>query len=400
MAKGSRTSGAAALEVGAPSVGANAAGRMTGIDAARGIAMVFVCVSHVRYHFHDSVPALYSLLTNVTRLATPTFLLLSGFVAAYVLSSGKRAARINLIDRGLFVLFAGHLLLNWVELSRISFQEWIFARVTVTDAIAISLMIAALATRLPAALLAIVGATLAIVSWPIAMLWEPVAPAARYIGITLFNVRSEASPLADSAVVPYVGLFLIGMSLSRWCSAQLAARDYVAAARKLTRVALIAVSSVLASILMWYLLKPVLLESMSPPTLDFARLTLDPRSKLPPSPAYFAFYGGGGLLIAAICLIARPAFLVRPIVNWAATLGRASLMCFVVQDWLFVLTPALLGFTKLQSIPFWTAYLIVSLLVLHAFAMRWDRVRANRFLTIGLKQSYAARQANRSFARS
>src|SRR5690606_40770935 len=68
MAKGSRTSGAAALEVGAPSVGANAAGRMTGIDAARGIAMVFVCVSHVRYHFHDSVPALYSLLTNVTRL--------------------------------------------------------------------------------------------------------------------------------------------------------------------------------------------------------------------------------------------------------------------------------------------------------------------------------------------
>ena len=360
--------------------------------------MVFVCVSHVRYHFHDSAPALYSLLTNVTRLATPTFLLLSGFVAAYVLSSGKRAARINLIDRGLFVLFAGHLLLNWVELSRISFQEWMFARVTVTDAIAISLLIAALATRLSAALLATVGATFVVASWPIAMLWEPASPAARYIGITLFNVHSEASSLADSAVVPYVGLFLIGMSLSRSCSEQLAARDYAAVARKLARVAVIAVASVLASILMWYLLKPMLLENLSPTTLDLARLTLDPRSKLPPSPAYFAFYGGGGLLIAAICLIARPAFLVRPVVDWAATLGRASLMCFVVQDWLLVLTPALLGFTKLQSMTFWTAYLIVALIVLHALATRWDRARANRFLTIGLKQSYAAWQADRSLA--
>ena len=208
----------------------------------------------------------------------------------------------------------------------------------------------------------------------------------------------DTSSLADSAVVPYVGLFLIGMSLSRSCSEQLAARDYAAVARKLARVAVIAVASVLASILMWYLLKPMLLENLSPTTLDLARLTLDPRSKLPPSPAYFAFYGGGGLLIAAICLIARPAFLVRPVVDWAATLGRASLMCFVVQDWLLVLTPALLGFTKLQSMTFWTAYLIVALIVLHALATRWDRARANRFLTIGLKQSYAAWQADRSLA--
>lgn len=389
-----RASGAAALSPGV----ANAAGRMSGIDAARGIAMVLVCVSHVRYHFVENLPAVYSALTNITRLATPTFLLLSGFVAAYVLSSNKRETRVALIDRGLFVLFAGHLLLNWVDLSRVGFEEWMFARITVTDAIAACLVIAALSSRLPAVALATIGAALALISWPIAMLWVPESPYARYAAIMLFNVHSEGGALTDAALVPYLGLFMIGMSLSRWCSSQLLARDFAAAARKLLVVGTIAVAFVLAAILVWHTLKPMLLEQIDESTLALSQLTLDPRAKMPPSPAYLMFYGGGGLIVAAICLICRPAALLRPIVAWASTLGRASLMCFVVQDWLLVLLPALLGLAHMQSVPFWIAYLLSALIVLHALAARWDRARANRFLTVGLKQSYAARYAKTSFA--
>lgn len=370
---------------------------MSGIDAARGIAMVLVCVSHVRYHFEASAPALYAALTNITRLATPTFLLLSGFVAAYVLSSGKREARVALVDRGLFVLFAGHLLLNWADLPGVGFEEWMFARITVTDAIAACLVVAALSSRLPARALASIGATLALISWPIALLWEPNSPYARYAAIMLFNVHSERGALTDAAVVPYLGLFMIGMSLSRWCSPQLATRDYAAAARKLLIVASIAVTVVLAAVLAWHTLKPTLLKGIDEPALAIGQLTLDPRSKMPPSPAYLMFYGGGGLIIAALCLFCRPAVLLRPIVTWASTLGRASLMCFVVQDWLLVLLPALLGLAYIESIPFWTAYLLVALFAVHALAARWDRARANRFLTVGLKQSYAARYGRTPF---
>lgn len=359
--------------------------------------MVFVCLSHIRYPFSDSAPALYSALTNITRLATPTFLLLSGFVAAYVLSSGKRETRIAMIDRGLFVLLAGHLLLSWTDLPAVGFQEWLFARITVTDAIAVCLVIAALSTRIPTAIVATTGAALIIAAWPLAMFWAPESNVARYVAIMLFDARSESSALTDAALLPYLGLFLIGMSLSRRCSAHLAARDYVAAARKLTAVGLIAIASVIAAIGIWLALKPLLLDHASEGALAFARLTLDPRSKLPPSPAYLVFYGGVGLLIAAICLIGRPAILLRPIVTWASTLGRASLMCFVVQEWMLVVVPAVLGFSKLPSIPFWAGYLVVALIALHAIATRWDRARANRFLTVGLKQSYAARQANMRF---
>lgn len=329
---------------------------------------------------------LYDALTNVTRLATPMFLLFSGFVAAYVLSSGKMQARMSLLDRGLFVLVSGHLLLNWRDLSVFAPAEWMFARVTVTDAIAVCLIAAAFAARARTGALAGTGVFLALASWPIAALWIPTSEIERYIGITLFNVRSESSALTNAALVPYVGLFLLGMTLSRWCSADLMARDYTAAARRLALIGTLAVSFVLLGIATWYVLKHTLLVQVDPELLKFVQLTLDPRSKMPPSPAYLLFYGGGGLVIAAMCLLERPRVLMRPIVNRTATLGRASLMCFVVQDWLLVLLPAVLGFNANRSMAFWTAYLLATLIALHAFSTRWDRAKANRFLSVGLKR--------------
>jgi uncharacterized membrane protein len=394
----SRAHGAATYSTGETQIAAGAAGRMTGIDAARGIAMVLVCLSHIRYHFDESVPALYSALTNLTRLATPTFLLLSGFVAAYVLSSDQRKTRIAMIDRGLFILLAGHLLLSWADLPAVGFQEWLFARITVTDAIAICLIVAALSSRLPTALIAAAGATLMFASWPVAMRWAPESDFTRSIAIMLFDAHSEASELTDAALLPYLGLFLVGMSLSRWCSEHLAARDYVSAARKLFALGASAIAIVIAAILVWRAVKPSLLGSLDAETIALAQLTLDPRSKLPPSPAYLVFYGGGGLLIAATCLVSRPAVLLRPIVAWAATLGRASMMCFVAQEWMLVVIPALFGFSNLQSPPFWTGYWLAAVIALHALATQWDRARANRFLTVGLKRSYAAKHAEEHFS--
>jgi uncharacterized membrane protein len=361
------------------------ASRMSGIDAARGIAMVLVCLSHVRYYFADSAPTIYEALTLVTRLATPTFLLLSGFVAAYVLASSRKDARLALFDRGLFVLFAGHLLLNWADLGTVSAQEWLFARITVTDAIAMCLMTAALAAKLPTRVLAGIGLCLIGLSWPLALTWTPETSVGHHVAAVLFNARASRTPLTDSALVPYMGLFFLGMSLRRWCSPYLAKRAYADAARRLLVVGTLCAACVVAGIVAWHLFKPTLATLVSHDMLSTLRLTLDPRSKMPPSPAYLAFYGGGGLVIAALCLWERPAVLLQPLVKWAATLGRASLMCFVVQDWLLVLMPKLLGLDANMPSLYWWAHLTGVLLVLHALASGWDRAQANRFLTVGLK---------------
>ncbi len=360
--------------------------------------MVCVCLSHVRYYFADTEPALYALLTNVTRLATPTFLLLSGFIASYVLSSGRPEARISVLDRGLFVLVAGHLLLSWADLGTVPLQDWIFGRMTVTDVIAVCLISAVFAFRLSTPALAVGGIVLAFASWPFAAMWTPETELGRYAGIVVFNVRSEASTLTDAALAPYLGLFLIGMCLSRWCARDLAARAYSNAARKLMIVGAILVALILVVDVSWMIVKRTLLADAQSSWVSLVQVTLNPRQKMPPSPAYLLFYSGVGLLIAGICLLGRPKAIVPRIVDWSSTLGRASFMCFVVQDWMLVLAPVLFGFTHVKSMTFWAAYLVAAIIVLHALAARWDRARANRFLTIGLKQSYSIRQRKVAFS--
>jgi uncharacterized membrane protein YeiB len=113
--------------------------------------------------------------------------------------------------------------------------------------------------------------------------------------------------------------------------------------------------------------------------------------KMPPSPAYLLFYGGAALVIASVCFARRPRIIVDPLVKWTATIGRASLMCFVAQDWLLLGIPAVLGFSGFDSLLFWAAYVVVVIVLLQWLARQWDARRANRFLTIGLK-SFGARQ--------
>jgi uncharacterized membrane protein len=367
--------------------------RLSGIDAARGIAMILVCLSHIRYHFQD-MPEIYALLTYVTRIATPTFLLLSGFVAAHVLSSERNNARLAVVDRALCVLIVGHLLLNIEELPRVGLNAWLFARVTVTDAIAISLIIGALCVRLRTSWLLAVGTLLAVGSWPVAINASTNSSVGHYLLVLLFDIRSNHSDLIDAAIAPYLGVFLVGMAISKGAAHLIGARQHALLARRLFTIGIVAICSVLLAALAWHVVKGVAAQILgSAETMVWIRQTLNPMQKLPPSPAYLVFYGGAGLVIAGACLARRPRALLDPVVNWAATIGRASLMVFVTQDWLLRSVPVLLGFDHLSNNVFWIAYLIVVVLLLHWLAGRWDTMRANRLLTVGLKKLSRRRKA-------
>lgn len=358
---------------------------MHAIDAARGIAMVLVCLSHVRAHFEPESPALYFLLTTLTRIATPTFILLSGFVAAYVLDRGGARARLTLVDRGLFVLLIGHFALNLEDLQSTTFEHWVFGRVTITDAIGICLVCATVLHRLSAPLLAIIGGSLAIVSWPIAITQSFESPAARYLGAAFFNLRSEPDALVDAAIVPYLGVFAVGMALSKASAGSLRVAEFGRVARRLAIKGVIAVILVLAALGCWLAFDRLGLTPSDAHWKEIIKATLDPRSKLPPGPAYLLLYGGFALLLTAACFIAKPKVLMRPVVEWASTLGRASLMCFVLQDWILKLFPELFDFAHTTSVWFWSGYACLAIIVIHWLARRWDAIHANRFMTLGLR---------------
>lgn len=92
-------------------------GRIAELDAARGIAMLLVCLTHFSdVHFVRSL-ALDGWcgmgLALVGKVATPTFVLVSGILMGYQTEAAAGAARfrMHLLVRALFLVTIGYLLI-------------------------------------------------------------------------------------------------------------------------------------------------------------------------------------------------------------------------------------------------------------------------------------------------
>src|SRR5688500_19223007 len=89
--------------------GATPIGRVRAIDAARGVAMVFVCLSHfgLEYFRRLDEPSIAKALYVVGMIGSPSFMLISGLMLG-VLYETKRTRfnqhRLLLADRALFML--------------------------------------------------------------------------------------------------------------------------------------------------------------------------------------------------------------------------------------------------------------------------------------------------------
>lgn len=369
--------------------------RIAAVDAARGCAMVMVCGSHIKQYIVDSAPGLYSIVLTLTRIATPTFLLLSGFVIGYLLRGNSRGdVTWSLVDRGLFLLLVVHFLLGLNELGYGSLTAWVFGKVMITDVIGIALCIAVLIRGASTAALFIAGLTLCLFSWVIAMTLDVQSEPMRLAGAILFHLRSVPDRMIDAAVVPYLGMFLLGMSLSSYCRNALLNGESAWLARRFAAIGGGAIVLVIAGILAWHFGKGSLPETWREPHMvTLLRATLHPGNKAPPSPAYLLFYGGCGMLIAATFFHGRPRWLVRPIAERAAVIGKASLLCFIVQDWLLLLVPHAFGFEHVTFAPFWLGYLAVCVVILFYLSRQWMRLDGNRFFTIGLKRITQRRRA-------
>ena len=362
-------------------------GRIGAVDAARGCAMLMVCASHIKGHLVVTSPTIYWLLVSTTRIATPTFLLISGFAICHFLHVDARGrASVTLLDRALFLLIVGHALLGLADLPQMAVAEWVFGRAAITDAVGVALFVAVLMRRAPGSVYMALGLALCLVSWTVAITATPESEWAQLAGAVLFQLRDADHPLIDLPIVGYVGVFLLGMGLRSGLQRPLLEWQPTVISRRLLRYGLGGIALALVGVVTWNMTKHQLAAMLGDADVaTLVRRTLDPRGKRPPSPAYLMFYGGLGLLILALFFYGRPARLVQPMMSHMAVIGRASLMCFVVQDWLFFVVPAVLGLNAIHSAPFWLAYLTVCLIALYALARIWDARRGNRFLTVGLK---------------
>jgi hypothetical protein len=265
----------------------------------------------------------------------------------------------------------------------------------ITDAIGIALLFAVLLRSRSTAWLLVVGSTIFVLSWIAASTLTFEEDWSQWLAAVTVQWRGSTNPDMDVPIVGYLGVFLIGMALHAHVERLLLREEYQRIARRLLFYGVVAVSAALLGALAWHLGKDVVTGLLGDET-SAARVRefLDPRGKRPPSPAYLAFYGGLSLVILAAFFRGKPAGIVQPVVRVTAVIGRASLMCFILQDWLLLGLPRAAGFDAVQSPGFWLAYLAAATAAIFALARIWGRARGNRFLTVGLKALVARRQAS------
>jgi hypothetical protein len=352
--------------------------------------MLFVCLSHFTSSFLDPwknaalSPALAAFgvfAVDVSLIATPSFILISGIVIGfmYEIDRVKAAAlRQKLIDRGLFLLLVGHPLqaAAYVNAEGVGVAlRWSF----VTDAIAVAILIGPTLVFLTATRFRLVAGTLLLIlSWA-AALWQPHSSAGVVINRYAFG-GSSGEGFVGFPVIPWLGVYLLGTTLGQRMGLLTVSSAESKIEWFVRRVGATAVAIGLGFFVVKRLLRtfvPAGIASHREIDAFLGALT----QKYPPGLLYLLTFGGAGLVLISVMITlsreARWDGLTRPF----ATVGRASFFVFVLQTYVYYL---LLPAAHLRYPQLWPAYFLATLLILMLASAVWNRFGANRYLTVGL----------------
>jgi hypothetical protein len=363
--------------------------RLQSIDAVRGAALLFVGISHLRFYVGADAHELALLLRWLGYLASPNFLLISGIACGYQLSlSTSRATVMRIVDRGLFVLLAGHLLVCGSLAYEITTGS-VFQHVVITDAIGLFLCTSPLIRRVSARRLMLAGGALFLLTSAVALYWQPSTLTGEAFGAALFSI-DMGDMRANGWMTPtlaYLALFWLGVGIGKLIGESRTESRAQALATSLLLVGTLTVTAAVSANVIAHILKPALLLHFGAEHWVNALLNAaEVRHDAPPTPAYGLFYGGIG--IAAVGLLSRmnhqaSSVLTEP-VRVAVVYGRASFVSYVCIQWLVDFLPRWTGLDAWLTPATSLLYLALVMVVVFLIAHAWDQRRANRYLSVGL----------------
>lgn len=359
--------------------------RVASIDAARGAAMLFVCLAHFAnsYQFVSGADGVGGYLVIVGMLASPTFVTVSGLVAGF-LSVTRSASFIKLqrklLDRGLFLLIVGHTILAASGMATGRGFSDAFKIGYITDAIGFAVVLGPwLVSALRRRSRLVLAAVVYLLSWAAVLFWTPTgfAAIAKQYLIGIPNVADWTR--GDFPLIPWFAVYLtgtvIGETLGQYYSARVEKSGHVF----LAKVGAASLGFGLLAKGAFFLLhrSQPNFPQLHPALTDM----LSSYQKFPPGPVYLTFFGGAGmLLVAAILEVGRRGAYPRSL-NQLRQIGLASLFIYVAQ---FYLYSVILRDLRIPYGPFWPLLFIASLIILAKAAALWNSVEGNRFLTIGV----------------
>lgn len=367
--------------------------RVLPIDAVRGIAMLFIGVSHISFYLIDDSASLASDLRAIGFAATPNFLLMSGLACGYQLAaSPTTATALRIMDRGLFAFLVGHLLVAGSLVYMVP-AGTAFEHVVITDSIGLLLCLAPLLKHACPRRLLWIGALVYVLSSTLGLCWHPATRSQRLVGALLLASNDGGMPDVGwvTPTIAYLGIFLVGVGLGKLVSRSRREGNWSLLSNRLAAAGSAAVLLALAGNVARHFIKPYLLPHSAPKNwADVILTTLNVRHDAPPTLAYALFYGGIGVaLVGFIGLLPKeqqggPASrLLRPL----AVIGRASLVCYLLQQWTIDFLPLWVGFDSWLTRLTAPLYLALNTVLMYWIALVWGRHQGNRLMTLGLRSA-------------
>jgi uncharacterized membrane protein len=354
-------------------------------DAARGTAMLFVLLSHFANEYFRSPDDefLKDLLTEIGMVAMPTFVIISGTMQGY-LSAVRQGdfARIKAkcVDRGLFYLVVGHLLISvayWPRLGSLDRSFWAWY---ITDVLGLCLLYGPTLVQHVGARFRVLGSVLGFFAcWAAVYYWGTSTEAGLDFKMLLVGLEPATTtgglwwyvfPILPWTCV-YVGSTAIGERVGG-----LIARgrsDQVEAFAKTLALSGLAISLSITAV--W---RAVRMTGLVGP--DAARWLpwLSGGQKVPPGPVYLTFFGGVGLVLLYALIRWRSSPRWRPLLSVVGLLGRASFFVFILQYFVY---ETLLYSLHMRYSWAWPLYFLLSVAVIVGSAYVWDRNSGNRLLS-------------------
>jgi hypothetical protein len=182
-------------------------------------------------------------------------------------------------------------------------------------------------------------------------------------------------------IIPYLGLFLIGMAGGlEYAARRASGTSQQWFGRFCFVVGAVACVTAVALKLAWIFSRHAVPEGWRPVLFHLT----EPEMKMPPSLCYILAFAGAGMIMASGVVYLAGTARGRKVVEAFAIIGRASLFVFLMQYW-FISVPA--HAFHFQGGPLlWLPALLVTICALWWLARAWDRAGANRWLTLGLRR--------------
>lgn len=358
--------------------------RVASIDAARGAAMLFVCLAHFTnsYFFQNGQERIGDKLVAIGMLASPTFVIVSGLVAGFLAVTRRSSFphfRRKLVDRGLFLLLAGHLILAVSGAGFVHSYEVEY----ITDAIGFAILFGPwlVATLAPRSRL-LLAVTIFAVDWCAILFWAPSdglrALAKQYL-VGVVGGGAWEDTAGGFALIPWFAVYVVGTVIGERVGTYYAGKSRRAAHLFLARVGITSVLCALGvKIGSTFLTRSAPLFRQAHPTLlHFISIY----QKFPPGPIYLCFFGGAGMLLVAAVLEAAHSGFAPWLLNQLRQLGQASFFVYVIQ---FYVYGVVLHALRLPYTPFWPLIFLFTIALLVLVATPWNWKEGNRFLTVGI----------------